>query len=246
MNDSEFATRPTNTDAEAYNYGAQWTKPNEPRARLTPQPTVHVIDDDDSFRESTIRVLRAAGYAAAAYASAEDFLARVAPGPGCLLLDICMPGLSGLQLQQELESRNLPLPIVFLTGHGDVPMSVQAMKAGAEDFLLKPADIDSLLGAIDRALNRDASSRSEADRITELRSRYERLSPAERRIMSMVVGGMLNKQIANQIGRSERTVKAHRAQVMQKMQAASLADLVRMAEDLGIDAENTMQPAATR
>lgn len=208
------------------------------------QPTVHVIDDDDSFRDSTVRVLRAAGYTAAAYPSAEDFLARVTPGPGCLLLDVYMPGLSGLQLQQELEQREIRLPIIFLTGHGDVPMSVQAMKGGAEDFLLKPVDIDTLLGAIERALARDASSRAETDRLTELRSRFEKLSPAEHRIMAMVVGGMLNKQIANQIGRSERTVKAHRAQVMQKIQASSLADLVRMAEDLGVTAENTMHPLA--
>lgn len=204
------------------------------------QPTIHVVDDDDSFRESTVRLLRAAGYATTSYSSSEDFLARMEPGPGCLLLDIRMPGASGLDLQQELERRNIRLPVVFLTGHGDVPMSVHAMKAGADDFLLKPAEVVTLVGAVEHALKRDAETRAEDSRLTALRSRYEKLSPSERRILSMVVGGMLNKQIAIHIGRSERTVKAHRAQVMQKMRAQSLADLVRMAEDLGVVAENTM------
>jgi len=200
-------------------------------------PTVHVVDDDDSFRESLARLLRATGHRVEAYRSGEDFLARARPGPGCVLLDVQMPGPTGLELQRALAERNLGLPIVFLTGHGDIPMSVRAMRAGAEDFLTKPVAMPQLLDAVSRALARDAAGREAQEHLAQLRARYETLTPAERRIFAMVVTGMLNKQIAYDLGRAERTVKAHRSQVMLKMKADSVADLVRMADELGISAQ---------
>ena len=200
----------------------------------TPGPIVHIVDDDESFRHSTARLLRALGYTVETYGSGDDLLARVRRGPGCLVLDVRMPGPSGLELQQILATRGEGLPIVFLTGHGDIPMSVSAMRAGAEDFLTKPVPMAQLKDAIDRALTRDAGSRASRERMLALRARYETLTPAERRVFAMVVTGMLNKQIAYDLNRAERTVKAHRSQVMLKMQAESVADLVRMADELGI------------
>ncbi len=200
----------------------------------TPGPIVHIVDDDESFRHSTARLLRALGYTVETYGSGDDFLARLRRGPGCLVLDVRMPGPSGLELQQVLATRGEGLPIVFLTGHGDIPMSVSAMRAGAEDFLTKPVPMAQLKDAIDRALARDAGSRASRERMLSLRARYETLTPAERRVFAMVVTGMLNKQIAYDLNRAERTVKAHRSQVMLKMQAESVADLVRMADELGI------------
>lgn len=201
-----------------------------------PAPVVHVVDDDDSFRRSIARLLQACGRQVETYASGDEFLSRVRPGPGCVLLDVQMPGANGLELQERFMNRQDPLPIVFLTGHGDVPMSVQAIKAGAEDFLIKPVDKARLLEAVDRAIARDAAARTGREHHARLRAKYETLTPAERRIFAMVVAGMLNKQIAYDLQRTERTVKAHRAQVMHKMQAQSLADLVRMAVELGLDA----------
>ena len=178
--------------------------------------TVHVVDDDDSFRYSTARLLRTLGYHVETYASGGDFLARVRRGPGCILLDVRMPGPSGLELQDALAAKGDRLPIVFLTGHGDIPMSVRAMKAGAEDFLTKPVAMADLRAAIDRALAHDRESRAAREHTESLRTRYEMLTPAEKRILAMVVTGMLNKQIAYELERAERTVKAHRSQVMRR------------------------------
>ncbi len=194
---------------------------------------VHVIDDDAGTRTGLCRLLEAAGYEARSYASAGDFLlADAADAPGCVLLDVRMPGPSGLELQQALARREHALPIVFLSGHGDIPTSVRALKAGAVDFLTKPVGRATLLAAIEDALARDAARRAEQDGLKELRERYLRLTPREREVFALVVAGKLNKQIAGEIGAAERTVKAHRAQVMEKMQVGSLADLVRAAERL--------------
>ena len=206
----------------------------------TSGPIVHIVDDDESFRHSTARLLRALGYTVETYGSGDDFLARARRGQGCLLLDVRMPGASGLELQQALTARGDLLPIVFLTGHGDIPMSVRAMRAGAEDFLTKPVPMQQLKEAVDRALARDAASRVNRERVESLRGRYETLTPAEKRIFAMVVTGMLNKQIAYDLNRAERTVKAHRSQVMTKMQAESVADLVRMADELGISRDSRL------
>jgi FixJ family two-component response regulator len=205
-------------------------------------PTVHVIDDDDAFRASVVRLLSAAGYEVDAYASGDEFLARLPDGPGCILLDVRMPGPSGLELQDVVVRTGNPLPIVFLTGHGNVPMSVQAMRAGAEDFLIKPVAAASLLDAISRALARDAAERARRGEFAELQARYARLTAAERRVFALVVEGHLNKQIAYEVGCAERTVKAHRASVMQKMEAGSLADLVRLATVLAIRAPHDRWP----
>jgi FixJ family two-component response regulator len=205
-----------------------------------PDPIVHIVDDDESFRHSTARLVRALGYTVETYGSGDDFLARARRGHGCLLLDVRMPGSSGLELQQALTARGDLLPIVFLTGHGDIPMSVRAMRAGAEDFLTKPVPMQQLKEAIDRALARDAASRVNRARVERLRARYDTLTPAEKRIFAMVVTGMLNKQIAYDLNRAERTVKAHRSQVMTKMQAESVADLVRMADELGVSRDGSV------
>ncbi len=180
------------------------------------------------------RLLKAMGHRVEIYESAGDFLQRYVEGPGCLILDVRMPGQSGLDLQQALGVRGIALPIVFLTGFADVPMTVKAMRSGAEDFLTKPVEPQALLEAVTRALARDAAARARRATLDTLRARYETLTAAERRIFALVVTGLLNKQIAWEVGRTERTVKAHRSQVMQKMAADSLADLVRMAGELGI------------
>lgn len=196
-------------------------------------PTVHVVDDDSSLRTAVSRVLRAAGYEVRAYASAGEFLlSEHGDSPACLVLDVRMPGPSGLELQQALEKRSHPLPIVFLTGHGDIPMSVRAMRGGAVDFLTKPVKRDTLLGAVQAALARDADRRTEGEQLRILRARFSTLTSREQEVLTHVVGGLLNKQIAGDMGCSIRTVKIHRARAMQKMEAASLADLVRMAEVL--------------
>jgi FixJ family two-component response regulator len=198
------------------------------------QPILHVVDDDESVRASMARLLKAMGHRVEAYESASDFLQRYVEGPGCLILDVRMPGQSGLDLQQALGVRGIALPIVFLTGFADVPMTVKAMRSGAEDFLTKPVEPQALLEAVTRALARDTAARARRATLDTLRTRYETLTAAERRIFALVVTGLLNKQIAWEVGRTERTVKAHRSQVMQKMAADSLADLVRMAGELGI------------
>jgi FixJ family two-component response regulator len=199
----------------------------------SPTPIVHVVDDDDSLRTAVTRLLRAAGYQVRGHCSAGEFLlARPGDAPGCIVLDVDMPGPSGLDLQAGFRERDDALPIIFLTGHGDIPMSVQAMKAGAVDFLTKPFQRDALLSAVRTALARDAETRTARDRVSILRSRQEALTARERAVFALVVAGKLNKQIAAELGTSERTVKAHRAQVMEKMQAASLAELVHVADQL--------------
>ena len=194
-------------------------------------PVVCVIDDDDSLRIAISRLLKAAGYEVRTYASAGEFLLDTpSTGPACLLLDVQMPGPSGLDLQQALEKRERPLPIVFLTGHGDIPMSVRAMRAGATDFLTKPVKREVLLAAVQAALARDAERRAGSEQLRLVRSRFETLTARERVVFGHVVSGLLNKQIAGEMGCSIRTVKIHRARAMEKMQAGSLADLVRAAE----------------
>ena len=199
--------------------------------------TVHVVEDDDGFRAALVLLLRASGYAVRAHASAREFLDADPAGPGCVILDLQLPDLSGLAVQEQLAQRASPLPVVFLTGRGDVPTSVQAMRAGAEDFLTKPVEQTELLAAVERALARDGAQRAAWHARDDLRARYATLTPVERQVMSGVASGHLNKQIAYRFGRDVRTIKAHRAAVMQKMRADSIADLVRMAGELEIPIE---------
>ena len=207
-----------------------------------PTAMVFVVDDDASVRKSLTRVMTSAGYAVEAFESPREFLAR-APyvGPRCLVLDVRMPGLSGLELQQTLARSEHRTPIVFITGHGDISMSVQAMKEGAVDFLTKPFDVESLLEAIERAVKKDVTSLGEERRTAEVLARVKLLTPRETEVFALVVTGMLNKQIAGDLGISEKTVKVHRARVMEKMQAGSVADLVRLADRAGV-----VTPAAPR
>jgi len=202
-----------------------------------PAPIVRVVDDDDSVRTGMVRLLRAAGYEAVGYGSAGDFLLGdpSRDAPGCIVLDVRMPGPSGLELQEALTQRGVSLPIIFLTGHGDIPMSVRAMKAGAIDFLTKPISRKTLLDAVQTALARDAEQRVASARVLTLRARYQTLTPREREVFSGVTAGKLNKQIAAELGTAERTIKAHRAQVMEKMRVTSVADLVHIAGQLDDD-----------
>jgi FixJ family two-component response regulator len=196
---------------------------------------VHVVDDDAPTREATARFLRAAGYVVRTYGTAPEFLNAVpARTPGCVVLDVRLPGPSGFDVQRALAETDQPLPIVFLSGYGDVQGSVQAMKAGAVDFLTKAADGAVLLDAVSRALARDAQDRDRRQHHRELRSRYERLSPREREVFAHLISGQLNKQVSFDLGISEQTTKIHRHRVLEKMQADSIADLVRMSTDLGI------------
>jgi len=196
-------------------------------------PTVFVVDDDISVRESLELLIRCAGWQAETFASAQEFLARPrAVAPSCLVLDVSMPGLNGLDLQQRVAVERADMPIIFITGHGDVPMSVQAMKAGAVEFLTKPFGDNVLLTAIRNAINRSRTALSREAEMRVLRDSYALLSRREREVMALVVSGRLNKQVGGELGISEITVKAHRGKVMRKMKAGSLADLVNMAAQL--------------
>ncbi|MCL7957036.1 MAG: response regulator [marine benthic group bacterium] len=199
-------------------------------------PTVFVVDDEDGFRGSLSRLFRSAGLAVSDFASAEEFLAAFDPDtPGCLVLDLAMPKVNGIELQRVLhEELDCEIPIIFLTGHAEVPDGVAALKEGALDFLTKPVEPDVLLGAVRLALERDAECRKERDVLRMLRQLYETLTPREREVMAHVVTGQLSKQIARDLGTAEKTIRIHRGQVMKKMQADSVATLVRMADKLGI------------
>jgi FixJ family two-component response regulator len=198
------------------------------------EPIVFLVDDDELFRRSTERLIRTAGLNVQPFTSAHDFLKGPRPeGPACLVLDVRMPGLSGMELQQELVRLSLHIPIIFITGHGDIPMSVRAMKAGAVEFLTKPFRGGVLVDAIRAAIERDRSRLQRQSEILELRECYEHLTPREREVMALVADGLLNKQVADKLSTSEATIKFHRAHIMQKMRADSLADLIRKAEKLG-------------
>jgi FixJ family two-component response regulator len=200
-----------------------------------PTPVVvHLIEDDESSRIASSRLLRNAGYAVRVYSTGDEFLTQPPTEAGCIVLDLRLPGRSGLDLQQRLTTAENPLPIVFLTGTGDIPKTVRAMKAGAVDFLTKPVEAPVLLDAVHRAIARDAENRVVRARQDEARTRYTRLTPRERDVFAHLISGQLNKQIGYDLGISERTTKIHRQRVLEKLQADSIADLVRAAADLGI------------
>jgi FixJ family two-component response regulator len=199
------------------------------------EPIVFLIDDDQLFRRSAERLIRTAGLNVQPFTSARDFLKSPRPeGPACLVLDVRMPGLSGMELQSELVRAGIDIPIIFITGHGDIPTSVRAMKAGAVEFLTKPLGNRVLLDAIHGAIERDRATIQKRSEIRELRQRYDQLTPREREVMALVADGLLNKQVAGKLSTTEATIKFHRAHIMEKMRADSLAHLIRMAEKLGV------------
>ena len=198
-------------------------------------PVIHVVDDDPSFRTATQRLLRAAGYQANAYESVSNFLASFEGNvPGCIVVDLRMPEQSGLDLQTSLLKSQNPIPIIFLTAYGDIPTTVRAMREGAIDFLTKPVKKEILFDAVNRALARDAAAREQVAQIQELQTRYQSLTPRECEVLTHVIAGKLNKQIAFDLGTTERTIKAHRAHMMEKLRIDSLAELVRLAQALNI------------
>jgi len=202
-------------------------------------PMVFIVDDDASFATALTRLFRTVGLRTEVFGSAAELLRRKLPDvPSCLVLDVRLPGLSGLDLQSELARADIHIPVIFMTGHGDIPMSVRAMKAGAVDFLTKPFRDQDMLDAVAKAIETDGARRRQTRAVSEVRERYDTLSSREREIMALVTAGLMNKQVAGEIGLSEITVKIHRGNVMRKMAARSLADLVRLAEMLQIQRTN--------
>jgi len=201
------------------------------------QPRIVVIDDDASMRKALDNLLKSVGFEVELFASPQEFLQSARPDrPGCIVLDVRFPGRSGLDMQRDLGDANTRLPIIFITGYGDIPMSVRAMKAGAVEFLTKPFRDQDLLDAVGTALEADRARRAGEIRLAELRGRFDMLTARERQVLSLVVAGRLNKQIAGELGVSEMTVKMHRRQVMRKMQATGVAQLVRLADQIGVSA----------